>query len=152
MFKEISEHNWTLPLFRKFVSKQFSVSLYSFHWDCLPLLALIILENISSGLAHSKRKLKHKCSDHKFMNDLDGSVVSDITLTIHPSWFQIVKKINQVHKHLLNYNYNHPWITTSCPSDVFAAHFADCHFNEKIFTTLGEENKNIEKQITWNVS
>ncbi|GJW77705.1 retrovirus-related pol polyprotein from transposon TNT 1-94 [Tanacetum coccineum] len=33
--------------------------------------------------------------------------------------------------------------------DVFTARFADCHFNEAIFPSLGEEKKNHEKDVSW---
>ena len=33
--------------------------------------------------------------------------------------------------------------------DVFTARFADCHFNEVIFSALGEEKEQLEKGITW---
>ena len=32
--------------------------------------------------------------------------------------------------------------------DMFTAQFADCHFNEAIFSVLGEEKKQLEKEIT----
>ena len=34
--------------------------------------------------------------------------------------------------------------------DLFIARFADCHFNESNFPALGEENKKLEKEISWN--
>ncbi|XP_021839106.1 uncharacterized protein [Spinacia oleracea] len=34
--------------------------------------------------------------------------------------------------------------------DLFKARFADCHFNESVFSTLGGENKQLEKEISWN--
>jgi len=37
-------------------------------------------------------------------------------------------------------------------SDVFLARFADCHFDETKFPTLGGENKPMENEITWHVS
>ncbi|GJR43791.1 disease resistance CC-NBS-LRR class family protein [Tanacetum coccineum] len=33
--------------------------------------------------------------------------------------------------------------------DVFTTRFADCHFNEEIFPSLGEEKKNHEKDVSW---
>ena len=33
--------------------------------------------------------------------------------------------------------------------DVFMARFADCHFNEVIFSVLGGEKKQLKKEITW---
>ncbi|KAL0551257.1 hypothetical protein IC582_010343 [Cucumis melo] len=36
--------------------------------------------------------------------------------------------------------------------DVFTARFADCHFNETNFPTLGGEIKKLENKIAWNVS
>ncbi|CAM8902209.1 unnamed protein product [Rhodiola kirilowii] len=33
--------------------------------------------------------------------------------------------------------------------NIFTARFADCHFNEEIFPTLGDERKQLEKEITW---
>ena len=33
--------------------------------------------------------------------------------------------------------------------DVFTARFADCHFNEAIFSALGGEKKQLKKEITW---
>ncbi|KAL0544404.1 hypothetical protein IC582_019519 [Cucumis melo] len=36
--------------------------------------------------------------------------------------------------------------------DVFTARFADCHFNETNFSTLGGGIKKLENEITWNVS
>ena len=41
----------------------------------------------------------------------------------------------------------------SLTGDVFTARFVDCHFDETIFPTLGEENgkmKMLKKEITWN--
>jgi hypothetical protein len=35
--------------------------------------------------------------------------------------------------------------------DVFQARFADCHFDETNFPTLGGENKPLENEITWHV-
>ncbi|XP_056844750.1 retrovirus-related Pol polyprotein from transposon TNT 1-94 isoform X2 [Raphanus sativus] len=35
--------------------------------------------------------------------------------------------------------------------DVFTARFADCHFNEKEFPTLGGDNNQVGKEIKWNV-
>ena len=32
----------------------------------------------------------------------------------------------------------------------FKARLADCHFNESVFPTLGGENKQLEKEISWN--
>ena len=37
-------------------------------------------------------------------------------------------------------------------SDVFTAQFADCHFNETNFPTLGGGIKKLENEILWNVS
>ena len=34
--------------------------------------------------------------------------------------------------------------------DLFTARFADCHFDELSFPTLGGENKPSEKEISWN--
>ncbi|XP_056698558.1 uncharacterized protein [Spinacia oleracea] len=34
--------------------------------------------------------------------------------------------------------------------DLFKARFADCHFDESVFPTLGGENKQLEKEIGWN--
>ncbi|KAK2434187.1 putative mitochondrial protein [Trifolium repens] len=34
--------------------------------------------------------------------------------------------------------------------DLFTARFADCHFDESNFPTLGGENKQLEKEISWN--
>ncbi|XP_058733845.1 uncharacterized protein LOC131605515 [Vicia villosa] len=34
--------------------------------------------------------------------------------------------------------------------DLFTARFADCHFDESNFPTLGGENKKLEKDISWN--
>ena len=34
--------------------------------------------------------------------------------------------------------------------DLFTARFADCHFDEKLFPTLGGENEQLVKEITWN--
>ena len=34
--------------------------------------------------------------------------------------------------------------------DLFTARFADCHFNESVFPTLGGENKQLVKEISWN--
>jgi hypothetical protein len=36
--------------------------------------------------------------------------------------------------------------------DVFTACFADCQFDEIIFSILGEEKEKLEKQVTWNAS
>ena len=36
-------------------------------------------------------------------------------------------------------------------SDVFQARFADCHFDETRFPTLGEQNKQLENEIAWYV-
>ncbi|RTK56694.1 hypothetical protein DRJ73_15005, partial [Enterococcus faecalis] len=36
--------------------------------------------------------------------------------------------------------------------DVFKARFADCHFDESKFPTLGGENKLPEKELNWNAS
>ncbi|KAL0556275.1 hypothetical protein IC582_004787 [Cucumis melo] len=36
--------------------------------------------------------------------------------------------------------------------DVFTARFADCHFNETNFSTLGGGIKKLENEIAWNVS
>ena len=36
--------------------------------------------------------------------------------------------------------------------DLFTARLADCHFNESVFPTLGGENKQLEKEISWNES
>ncbi|KAL0553873.1 hypothetical protein IC582_007777 [Cucumis melo] len=36
--------------------------------------------------------------------------------------------------------------------EVFTARFADCHFNETNFPTLGEGIKKLENEIAWNVS
>ena len=38
--------------------------------------------------------------------------------------------------------------------DVFTAHFADCHFNESVFSPLSGENSIPKKrrEITWNAS
>jgi len=33
--------------------------------------------------------------------------------------------------------------------DIFAGRFIDCHFNEAIFSALGGEKKQLEKEITW---
>ncbi|XP_021843504.2 uncharacterized protein [Spinacia oleracea] len=33
---------------------------------------------------------------------------------------------------------------------LFKARFTDCHFNELVFPTLGGENKQPEKEISWN--
>nr|XP_016502469.1 PREDICTED: uncharacterized protein LOC107820660 [Nicotiana tabacum] len=35
--------------------------------------------------------------------------------------------------------------------DLFTVRFADCHFNESVFSTLGGENKQLEKEIDWNI-
>jgi hypothetical protein len=35
--------------------------------------------------------------------------------------------------------------------DLFTARFADLHFDESNFPTLGGENKQLEKEISWNV-
>ena len=34
-------------------------------------------------------------------------------------------------------------------SDIITARFADYHFNEAIFLALGEEKKQLKKEITW---
>jgi len=34
--------------------------------------------------------------------------------------------------------------------DLFKARFVDCHFNESVFPTLGEEKKQLGKDINWN--
>lgn len=34
--------------------------------------------------------------------------------------------------------------------DLFTARFTDCYFDESIFLTLGEENKQLVKEISWN--
>ena len=34
--------------------------------------------------------------------------------------------------------------------DLFTIRFVDCHFDESIFLTLREENKQLEKDISWN--
>ena len=34
--------------------------------------------------------------------------------------------------------------------DLFMARFVDCHFDELIFPTLRRENKQLEKDISWN--
>ena len=34
--------------------------------------------------------------------------------------------------------------------DLFTVRFIDCHFDESIFPTLGGENKQLEKEISWN--
>ncbi|CAN1250021.1 Copia protein [Linum perenne] len=34
--------------------------------------------------------------------------------------------------------------------DLFTARFADCHFDESVFPTLGGENKRLDKEISWN--
>ena len=34
--------------------------------------------------------------------------------------------------------------------DLFTARFADCHFDESEFPTLGGDNKQLEKEISWN--
>ena len=34
--------------------------------------------------------------------------------------------------------------------DLFITRFANCHFDESVFPTLGEENKQQEKEIDWN--
>lgn len=36
--------------------------------------------------------------------------------------------------------------------DLFTARFADCHFNESIFPTLGGENKQLKNEISWKES
>ena len=36
--------------------------------------------------------------------------------------------------------------------DVFTARFADCHFDETLFPTLGGENKQLDKDISWKES
>ncbi|WCJ40739.1 hypothetical protein M5689_021647 [Euphorbia peplus] len=33
---------------------------------------------------------------------------------------------------------------------LFKARFADCHFNDSVFPTLGGEKKQLEKEISWN--
>ncbi|KAL0456245.1 UNVERIFIED_CONTAM: hypothetical protein Slati_0963700 [Sesamum latifolium] len=34
--------------------------------------------------------------------------------------------------------------------DLFTARFADCHFDESVYLTLGGENKQLEQKISWN--
>ncbi|KAL0329128.1 UNVERIFIED_CONTAM: Copia protein, partial [Sesamum radiatum] len=34
--------------------------------------------------------------------------------------------------------------------DLFTAHFADCHFDESVYPTLGRETKQLEQKINWN--
>lgn len=34
--------------------------------------------------------------------------------------------------------------------DLCTARFVDCHFDESIFQTFGGENKQLEKDISWN--
>ncbi|CAA7024739.1 unnamed protein product [Microthlaspi erraticum] len=34
--------------------------------------------------------------------------------------------------------------------DLFKARFADCHFNESVFPTLGGESKQLGKELSWN--
>ena len=34
--------------------------------------------------------------------------------------------------------------------DLFTARFADCHFDESVFPTLGGENNKLDKEISWN--
>jgi hypothetical protein len=36
--------------------------------------------------------------------------------------------------------------------DVFTARFADCQFDETIFSILGGKKEKLEKQVTWNAS
>ena len=33
--------------------------------------------------------------------------------------------------------------------DIFTTRFVDCHFDEKTFPSLGGENKQITKEISW---
>ncbi|XP_060200651.1 uncharacterized protein LOC132628919 [Lycium barbarum] len=35
--------------------------------------------------------------------------------------------------------------------DLFTARFVDCHFDESIYPALGGENKQLKKEIDWNV-
>ncbi|XP_070029806.1 uncharacterized protein [Nicotiana sylvestris] len=35
--------------------------------------------------------------------------------------------------------------------DLFIARFVDCHFDRSVFSTLGGKNKQLEKEIDWNV-
>ncbi|XP_070057582.1 uncharacterized protein [Nicotiana tomentosiformis] len=35
--------------------------------------------------------------------------------------------------------------------DLFTARFSDCHFDESVYTILGGENKQLRKEIGWNV-
>lgn len=41
------------------------------------------------------------------------------------------------------------WLEPST-GDLFTARFADCHFDESFFPTLGGENKQLGKEISWN--
>ena len=34
--------------------------------------------------------------------------------------------------------------------DIFTARFADCHFDESNFPTIGGENKQLNREISWN--
>ena len=34
--------------------------------------------------------------------------------------------------------------------DLFTARFADCHFDESVYPTVGGEHKQLEKEIDWN--
>ena len=36
--------------------------------------------------------------------------------------------------------------------DLFKARFADCHFDESVYPTLGGEHKQLKKEIDWNLS
>ena len=36
--------------------------------------------------------------------------------------------------------------------DLFKARFADCHFDELVYPTLGGEHKSLGKEIDWNSS
>ena len=36
--------------------------------------------------------------------------------------------------------------------DLFKARFADCHFDESVYPTLGGEHKSLGKEIDWNSS
>ena len=36
--------------------------------------------------------------------------------------------------------------------DLFKARFADCHFDELVYSTLGGEHKSLGKEIDWNSS
>ncbi|CAA7060846.1 unnamed protein product [Microthlaspi erraticum] len=44
---------------------------------------------------------------------------------------------------------NHKYLEPST-GDLFKARYADCHFNESVFPTLGEETKQLGKEISWN--